>query len=187
MKNYIVFDLEATCIDKIKYPEQAKTFPNEVVEIGAVKINEKGEIVDSFERFVKPILNPVLTDYCKNLTKIPQSKIDEAEGFPDVIQAFKEWIGEDYILCSWGHYDKKQFKKDCELHKLSYQWVLPHISLKHQHQAIRKLKHGMGTRKALHKEGFAFEGTPHRGIDDAKNIAKIFVKYLNQWDFRKEE
>jgi 3'-5' exoribonuclease 1 len=187
MRKFIVFDLEATCIDKVKFLNEAETFQNETIEIGAVKVNEKGEVVDTFNRFVRPILNPILTDYCKDLTKITQKDVDEAESFPEVLRAFREWIGKDYVLCSWGFYDKSQLKDDCRLHEIESDWVHSHISLKHQHQEIRQLKRGLGTRKALRKEGFTFEGTPHRGIDDALNITKIFIKYLNKWKFRKEE
>jgi 3'-5' exoribonuclease 1 len=179
MRNYIVFDLEATCDDK-------KEITNEVIEIGAVKINEQGQIVDSFQRFVKPVLHPVLTDFCKNLTKIRQEDVDTAQGFKEVIADFQKWIGEDYILCSWGFYDKKQLKQDCLLHQIPSEWVEKHISLKHQYQTLKNLKRAVGTRKALALEGLEFEGTPHRGINDAKNIAKIFIKYLTQWEFKKE-
>ncbi|WCK57004.1 exonuclease domain-containing protein (plasmid) [Aneurinibacillus sp. Ricciae_BoGa-3] len=177
-RTYIVFDLEATC-------DKNKTIENEIIEIGAVKVNERGELVDTFQRFVKPILNPVLTDFCKNLTKIRQEDVDSAKGFPDVIQVFREWIGTDYILCSWGFYDKKQIKEESLLHRLDSKWAESHISLKHQYKKIRNLERPIGTGAALKKEGFTFDGTPHRGIDDAKNIAKIFVKYLERWDFGK--
>lgn len=174
MVNYIVLDLEATCDDIVE-------IQNETIEIGAVKINEKGEIVDSFERFIKPLLNPILSEFCKNLTHITQKDIDEAESFPIVLNAFQEWIGTEYVLCSWGHYDKNQFIADCVLHGLPDEWVNPHISLKHQHGKLRKLNRPLSTGKALKKEGFKFEGTPHRGIDDARNIAKIFLKYMDKW------
>ena len=36
---------------------------------------------------------------------------------------------------------------------------------------------------ALEKEKIQLEGTHHRGIDDARNIAKIFIKYFEEWDF----
>jgi len=34
---------------------------------------------------------------------------------------------------------------------------------------------------ALKMEGIKLEGTHHRGIDDATNIAKIFRKYINKF------
>ncbi len=32
-------------------------------------------------------------------------------------------------------------------------------------------------------EGLELEGTHHRGIDDAKNIAKIFIRYFEEWEY----
>jgi inhibitor of KinA sporulation pathway (predicted exonuclease) len=41
----------------------------------------------------------------------------------------------------------------------------------------------MGLKSAVEREGFEFTGTHHRGIDDAENLAKIFVQYLGLWHF----
>lgn len=175
MHNYIVLDLEATC-------DKDRRIENEIIEIGAVKVNERGEIVDTFNMFVKPILNPQLTDFCKELTHISQEDVDNAPYFNEVIMDFITWLGSDYYLCSWGFYDKKQFEKDCLLHKVNRNWIKNHISLKHQYSQIKQMKKFLGLGTALKKEKIEFEGTPHRGIDDAKNIAKIFIKYLDKWE-----
>jgi inhibitor of KinA sporulation pathway (predicted exonuclease) len=171
--NYIILDLEATC------EQNNRDFPNETIEIGAVKIDENFNIVSTYNEFIKPKINPILTDFCKQLTSITQEDIDNAKTFPDVIRHFKNWIGvgtEEYILCSWGFYDKKQFTRDCELHGLDSSWTNRHISLKHQFGTIRNEK-PCGMEKALNKLNIPLEGTHHRGIDDAKNIAKIFLMY----------
>lgn len=174
--NYIIFDLEATCWEK-KSPGQR----NEIIEIGALKFTETGEKVDEFCAFILPKLNPVLSSFCKELTHIPQTDIDAAKRYPEVLQAFQDWIGDDYLLCSWGQYDRNQLKSDCELHNLPHEWVEQHISLKHQHPSVRGKGRPMGMKRALEVEGFQLDGTHHRGIDDARNISKIFLKYLGQW------
>lgn len=176
-KAYIILDLEATCWNDRKGT-------NEIIEIGAVKIID-GKIVDEFQRFVKPILDTTLSDFCKQLTSIKQEDIDSADIFPIVIKEFKDWIGKDYFLCSWGFYDRKQFTADCNLHKIPAYWLINHISIKHQYKDIKKFKEGhqLGLGKALKIEGVKFDGIPHRGIDDAKNIAKIFIKYINDWKY----
>jgi len=68
--NYIIFDLEATCEDRSINPY----WDNETIEIGAVKINNN-EIIDSISIFIKPIENPILTNFCKNLTHISQEDV----------------------------------------------------------------------------------------------------------------
>ena len=56
-----------------------------------------------------------------------------------------------------------------------------HISLKHQHAELAGLRRALGMAHALAHEGLALEGMHHRGIDDARNIAKLFGRYLSQW------
>jgi 3'-5' exoribonuclease 1 len=178
--NYIIFDLEATCWDGWDKSQ------NETIEIGAVKVNDKKEIVSEFARFVKPLKHPILSDFCKNLTSIRQEDIDKARHFNEVIDEFKNWIGcdhEQYLLCSWGFYDRKQFESDCQIFQLDVAWVSRHISLKHQHGQIRNLQRAIGMKNALELEGLKLDGTHHRGIDHARNIAKVFVKYFDKWSF----
>lgn len=177
--NYIILDLEATCWKNRSLKKQ-----NEIIEIGALKINKDGVILNEFCAFVKPKLNPILSDFCKELTTITQEEVDIAETYEIVIEKFKNWISldEEYILCSWGFYDKNQFLKDCELHKLDDNWLINHISLKHQYAEIKNLKRPIGMVNALKKEKIKLEGTHHRGIDDARNITKIFKANFGKWD-----
>lgn len=176
---YIILDLEATC-----WEERDLKNKNEIIEIGAVCINENKEIQSEFCAFVKPLLNPELSVFCKQLTSIRQSDVDESEAFSIVVEQFKNWINlqEDYLLCSWGFYDKKQLVHDCQLHGAETTWLDKHISLKHQHAKIRQLKKPMGMSGALHLENLSLEGTHHRGIDDARNIAKIFLEHFGVWN-----
>jgi inhibitor of KinA sporulation pathway (predicted exonuclease) len=179
--NYIVFDLEATCWegwDKSR---------NETIEIGGVKINEHRQIVSEFSSFIKPLKHPVLSDFCKNLTSIKQEDVDAAPYFNDVIDSFQNWIGyrsQDYLLCSWGFYDRKQFESDCSNYGLPDEWLRKHISLKHQYAQFKRLQRAIGMKNALEQEGMSLKGTHHRGIDDARNIARIFIKYYDKWDLK---
>lgn len=174
--NYIVIDIEATCDD-------TQYIRNEIIEIGALKFDDYGNYIDKFDIFIKPIINPKLTKFCKKLTTIKQSDVNSAQIFPDVLNNFKSWIGKDYILCSWGFYDKNQFIKDCIYHKLSPDWTEKYISLKHQYAEFKRLKKPIGIENALKNENIEHSGIAHRGIDDAKNIGKIFVKYFEYWNF----
>lgn len=178
--NYIILDLEATC-----WKDRSLNNPNEIIEIGAVKIDEHGEIIDEFCQFIRPKLNPILSEFCTELTTIEQSDIDCSEAYNVVLKNFWDWIdlSQPYFLCSWGYYDKKQFILDCDLYKLDTKWLDPHISLKHQYAEINKLRRPIGMGGALKREGIKLQGTHHRGIDDARNIAKIFQVHLQSWVF----
>lgn len=176
---YIVLDLEATC-----WKDRSQGKQNEIIEIGALAIDEAGEIIGEFSEFIRPVIHPQLSPFCTELTSITQDQVEEANVFPQVIKDFQDWIGvgkEEYWLGSWGYYDKKQFNKDCTYHQLDTAWLTPHLSIKHQHQKILNLTKPLGMAGALRLESFDLEGTHHRGIDDARNISKIFIKYLGKW------
>ena len=84
------------------------------------------------------------------------------------------YSAKNITFCSWGYYDKKQLIKDCERHKVKYPF-LKHRSLKHEFARKRNIK-PKGMRKALQICKLQLKGTHHRGIDDARNIAAIFIK-----------
>lgn len=179
--NFIVFDLEATC-----WLGRPPKGVNEIIEIGAIKVNRYGEVVSEFNKFVKPIVNPVLSGFCKRLTSISQENVNQARTFDRVMNAFKDWVfedGDEYTLCSWGRFDKQLLINDCVLHKLEHDWLEYHIDTKEQYHRFKKMsKHG-GLKATVKKEGFEFDGVPHRAISDAVNLGKIFIKYLEEWQY----
>lgn len=50
------------------------------------------EVVDEFHTYIKPKLIPTLTDFCKTLTGISQSQVDQAQGFQAVVWDLFNWL-----------------------------------------------------------------------------------------------
>ncbi|NND04923.1 MAG: exonuclease domain-containing protein [Saprospiraceae bacterium] len=179
--NHLILDLEATCWDGA--PPNAE---KEIIEIGAFKLNAYGEEIGSFNRFVKPIVNPQLSAFCRDLTHIEQAQIDRAEAFPDAIDRFLDWSAydvDDFLLVTWGKQDLQLLRDDCARHDVHTDWLSPHLDLKASYKDLKRLKKPFGLLKTLDKEGFEFEGQHHRAIDDAYNTAKIFCRYIDEWPF----
>ena len=158
----------------------------EIIEIGAVRVDGYGEVQGIFDSFVRPVMNPYLSSFCKELTSIQQSDVERARRFPEVVEDFQDWAemwDEDYVLCAWGEFDQKMLINDCRLHKIDYDWTDSHINLKEQYREIKRLRQTRGLKAVVESEGFEFVGTHHRGIDDARNLALIFTKYLDEWRY----
>ena len=172
---YLIIDLEATCWER----GEGHRGENEIIEIGSVVVDDGYRILDEIQRFVRPVRNPVLSEFCKTLTSIKQSDVDTAQTFPDVLRDFQaqaERISgqklSDLGFCSWGDYDRKQLIRDCQYHRIPYPFG-PHRNLKKEFAWRHHIKPVSITR-ALRILRINFEGTHHRGIDDARNIARIF-------------
>ena len=167
--NFVIVDLEATCW------EGGDRSQMEIIEIGAVLLGPDLELTGrEFASFVHPVAHPQLSDFCRKLTSIRQEDVDEADYFPEVLARFLAWIGpEPATLCSWGAYDLNQFRQDCARYNLPFPPVLErHLNLK---RAYSQLRHSrpLGMAAALKQEKLPLMGTHHRGIDDARNIAKL--------------
>lgn len=91
----------------------------ETIEIGLVVIDlETLEIVDEFQRFVRPQINPTLTDFCKKLTSIQQADVDCSAGtYVEVGQELGTLIARypNAAWASWGDYDARQLERDAGL------------------------------------------------------------------------
>lgn len=170
---FLVIDLEATCSDdRIAVPRSEM----EIIEIGAVMVDgETLEQVSEFQSFVRPVRTPQLTSFCSQLTGITQAAVDDAplykEALPGLVDWFTAYSG--CLFCSWGAYDRRQFERDCEYHGIEYPFDSGHLNLKDAYAGRRGLRRGRGLDRVLEAEGIPFEGQHHRGIDDARNIAKL--------------
>lgn len=179
MKTIVVFDLEATCWEQQQFTEKKG---NEIIEIGAIRIDkDSGEIINEFNIFVKPVVNPKLTQYCTNLTSIEQKDVDTAIEFAPAMEAFNDWLNlsDDEYIMSWGYYDRNQIQRESSLKNYNGNILSKlerkHLNMKNQFAHIRKMK-GCGMAKALKMVNLKLEGTHHRGIDDARNMIRIYIK-----------
>ena len=183
--NYLVIDIEATCWEKAWHvPDIGDVnHVSETIEIGAVMVDDAGTVLDTFQTFIKPIINTKLSDFCKELTTIKQEDVDEAPYFNSAMLSLMAWIGDrkPYVFCSWGDYDKNQLTKDCQSHGIIFPLGDKHINLKDEYARITGKKK-RGIKKIVASLGWEWEGIQHRGIDDAKNMARVIktiIKELN--------
>ena len=172
LTHLLVVDVEATCDDAGRLPKTEM----EMLEIGAVMTKWTDfTVVGELAAFVRPVRHPRLTAFCRQLTSITQRQVDDAPGFPEVASALKKWIYgfEDVSWCSWGDYDRAQLALDCDRHHVTNPMPHRHINLKARYSAANGLSKKLGMAQALKHAALPLVGTHHRGIDDARNLARL--------------
>lgn len=170
--HYLVIDFEATCCDRGSVPRTEM----EIIEIGAVMADASNfEVIDDFQTFVRPARHPRLTSFCTKLTSIRQQDVDAAPAFTDAIRAFRTWLYRysGFVFCSWGDYDRSQLLQDCRFHRVPYPIAAQHMNLKQLFVERQRLSKKPGLGEAVRLARLEFSGTAHRGIDDARNIARL--------------
>lgn len=169
--DYIVLDIE---FNGRKF---ASPLPMEVIEIGAVRLNENFEYIDSFTSFVKPVYFTKLNNFIQKKTGIPQESINQAARFPSVIKEFIDWLqkSDQPLLITWGGEDMKRIILDTRMHKLddSYFMQLPYFDLLKGYIHSRGFTNDVSVEGALAQLEIESEEQAHRALDDAKMTAKI--------------
>ncbi len=168
---YLVVDLEATCCDRKTIPSVKR----EIIEIGAVMLNRELEVVSEFQRFVKPVVYPQLTPFCTALTSITQEMVDKAPSYGEAIGDFSQWVADypKFVFCAWGDFDRRQIRYECKRHGLSNPIQTTCLNLRTMFGRSQDLPGLFNLNESLKMANLEFTGVHHRGIDDARNIAKL--------------
>jgi inhibitor of KinA sporulation pathway (predicted exonuclease) len=170
---YLVVDLEATCADDGSMPADAM----EIIEIGACWTDGEGNAIDSFQCFVRPVDRPQLTPFCTELTKIRQTDIDTAPLFLAAAESLRHFADRHRktgsVWLSWGAYDRKQIDRDCTRHGITDPLYMEHQNAKRLFAKAQKIGKEVGMAKACQLVGLTLEGTHHRALDDALNVARL--------------
>ena len=170
-RHFLVVDLEATTSDDGTLPPDEM----ETIEIGAVIVSAATlDVVDEFQSFVRPVRHPKLLPFCTTLTSITQAMVDDAPLFPEAFAALQAKLAGRYpvVFASWGRYDRLQLQRDCIHHRVPFH-LAPHWNAKVAFSEAQNLPKKLGLSQAVRHCGLSFEGTAHRGIDDARNIARL--------------
>ena len=182
---HIVIDLEMNPVNK-NLKDVRRFTTDEVIEIGAVKLDADYNMIDEFQCYVRPQYGEI-TKHITKLTGITQETVADKPLFPEAFQNFMDWIGTwDMTLYSWSNSDINQLRDECrfkipgyDVSKLERQWrdlqkasderIGLHSSL--------ALKHAIG---AMNRD---FEGTQHTALADAANTAAILALLQDDDEF----
>lgn len=186
--HFCVLDFEKTCErDERLDPQEIIEFPSVLLAVGAV------QPVAEFQSYVRPQTNPVLTDFCTELTGIEQGQVDQAPQLQEVLEQHHSWLRshapreEECIFVTCGDMDLKvSLPEDpnvpAEVPACYRKW----INLKKEFGAFytrwypKKGKQPRNMNEMLEKLELPLEGHHHSGIDDCRNIGKVVQQMMSE-------
>ena len=95
----------------------------EVIQIGAVKLDENMNICGSYQIIVKPKYFKKIHRHVSELTGITQEKMDMGTPLDEAAERFKRWCGKDYAFLTWGPDDIPMLKENLNANGISGDWV----------------------------------------------------------------
>lgn len=183
----VVIDYEATCEE-----DRPPNFKHEIIEFPAVLINtQTRKIVSEFQSYVQPVIAPRLSKFCTWLTGISQDNVENAPKFPEVLNLYENWLKENnlifegqacrsFAIATDGPWDMARFlAHQCKDSLQPYpEWAKNWINIKKSYCNFYRTKR-LPLNQMLENLGLRFEGRPHCGMDDSRNIARIAIHLLS--------
>ncbi|MEA4887969.1 MAG: 3'-5' exonuclease [Clostridiaceae bacterium] len=120
---FVVFDLEWNCAGRVNKidPATQEAIPFEIIEIGAVKLDEHYQMIGKYSVCIRPRLYPILTGPVAAVTGRLQPSLKYGLEFTDAAQGFLQWCGSDYLFCTWSESDTAALKMNLKYYGLADQ------------------------------------------------------------------
>lgn len=182
----IFVDLEF-CMVNDECKEQRKISKFEIIEIGAVRVNEELKIVDRFETLVKPRYS-VISSFITDMTHITNEAVADAPDFKTAMDIFLEWVGDERVaVYSWSNADCLQFQKECRqkkyknarLEDMYENWV----DFQMVFGKMLGIEQAISLANAVKGAGIEFKGQEHSALADAENTALLYILTKNKEEF----
>ncbi len=181
MCQYVVVDLEMCKVPKEK--RLSFKWPSETIQIGAVLMNDRFEITDKFNSYVKPEYGN-LEHFISQLTGITAQDLKGAPLMEEALKAFLLWVPKDSIIVSWSDSDLLQVKHEVEFKKIECErmddlcerWVDAQKLFSEKINDERPYR----LSDALLMTDILQEGKEHDGLVDAINTAKLYAKMMTE-------
>ena len=124
---YIVLDMEwnqpwpGTYAAKRVLPVKIR---GEIIQIGAVRVTDRQIVGDEFQALIKPKYYRKLNKKVVSLTGIKDAMLSERGiPFPEAVERFRDWCGEDCVFLTWGFDDIGILKENMALHNIDSSWI----------------------------------------------------------------
>ena len=176
--DYIIFDLEW---NQSSHPgevdENGNALPFEIVEIGAVKLNENRDMIGEFSELIKPQIYHEMHYITSKLIHLQMEQLEKGKPFTEVMEQFLEWCGEDCIFCTWGPLDLLELQRNMRYYGMEplsdkpirYYDIQKLFSIAYEDKKSRRSLEYAIDMLGIHKD-IPF----HRAFSDAYYTAQVF-------------
>ena len=186
MSKYAIVDLEMCNVPRAVRREEFHC-SSEIIQIGAVLLDENYEICDRFMSFVSPQYG-ILDNFIHKLTGISKEDLATAPLLAEGLNAFIKWLPEDAVLVSWSENDEIQVRKEIDAKNLEIDGIDRYLD--DWIDCQQTFAHKMDTDRcynlteALGVAGIEYSDGAHDALVDAENTALLFAKMTLEPDFK---
>lgn len=174
----IIFDLEWNIGYQPKtfdYHGAEQTLRGEIIQIGAVKVDGAGRLLERFSITMRPRIFRKLQHRIARVTGMTQRQLDEGTPIREGLGRFLNWCGPDAALAEWGLDDVPVLKQNLYLNGYDESWPQQWYDLQQIFLAQRPRGEGEGMtlESVVERLGLPMEEPFHDALSDAVYTAAV--------------
>lgn len=185
--NYVIFDLEWN-----RYARHVKAkCPDEIIQFGAVKVDEKLNKIGEFRKLVKPVLYKKIEPTIADMTGLEYDQLTrDGENFNKAMKEFRAFMGkEPFTLISWGIHDTIILRNNCRYYNpnMHFEWMKRFVDLQYYASRVH-LKEGdfnqLGLAASASELGIPYVADDlHDALVDASLTYEVFRRIYDKEQF----
>lgn len=187
--HYIVVDLEwnqPLSFDSHVFREVGDRLIFEMIQIGAVKVDDKYQVVDSISIPIRPQHYVKIHPRIRRMTQLGSEELADAPTFLEAMDQFAAWCGEDYTLLTWGCDDISVLKQNMDFYGCEVQ-LPPLCDIQRLFSDVHKCRERKGLKAAMEMLSIEPDAARyfHNALHDAYYTALVFATLPNPEDVLK--
>ncbi|MGL4570061.1 MAG: exonuclease domain-containing protein [Clostridium sp.] len=187
---YVIIDLEFNNLNNITkyYPKFYEnynwvndlTVQNEIIEIGAIKVDQYMKVKGKLKAYIKPSILPILNPEIANITNITEDDLKTGISFEEGMEKLKEFAGDD-VLCSWAKDDIAQIIINAHHHEYEdLKWIRSYLDIQEYASNVIGVKKSLSLKNALKRLNIRIDDSLlHDALNDAEFTVQVFRKLYN--------
>lgn len=188
---FIIIDLEFNNLSGIHkyYPNIYNEIPNlkkldlvnEIIEIGAIKLDLYMKPLEQLKVYIKPSVIPVINPKILEITRIDKKDLENGVTFEEGINKLRDMVDDGDIICSWAKDDVAEIIRNSKHFKYNdLSWIKKYLDIQEYTTKILAQKKILSLKNALQHLKIKIDDEKlHDALNDAIYTSYVFKSIYN--------
>ncbi len=184
--NYVIMDLEWNG----GYSARTHGYFNEIMEIGAVRLDEQLHPAGEFHVVIRPALVRELSKLVREMTGITEEELERGTTFRKAMAQMSRFAGEEAVIMTWSNTDLLMLEENLRYYfggreEIPFMGYYADVQAYCQQRLTEGETQQLGLEAACRLADIDDEGADHhRALDDSRLTARLLTKLYAEEDFR---
>ena len=154
---------------------------NEIIEIGAIKVDMYMKPLEHLKVYIKPSVIPVVNPKILSITNIKKEELESGVSFNEGLDMLKKMVGKGDVICSWAKDDIAEIIRNANHHGYSdLSWIERYLDIQEYTTKILGKKNILSLKNALQQLKIKVdESKLHDALNDSIYTLSVFKNIYN--------